>query len=56
MSRSPDVRWPNPGSPPTQRRLPPTPEQRRMGVRIALGLMVLALLVIALLDHFGVLH
>jgi hypothetical protein len=44
---------PNPSQ---QRRLPPTPRQRRMGTRIALGVILLALAVIILLDHYGVIH
>ena len=60
MSESPEARWTSPNNPENpleqQRRLPPTPSQRRMGIRIALGLMLLALLVIALLDHYGILH
>jgi hypothetical protein len=59
MSESPEARWTSPDNPPSpleQRRLPPTPSQRRMGIRIGLGLMLLVLLVIALLDHYGILH
>ena len=59
MSGSPDARWTGPSHPQQsldQRRLPPTPSQRRMGIRIGLGLMLLLLLVIALLDHYGILH
>ncbi len=39
-----------------QRRLPPTPKQRRTGNRIAIGVMLAALAVIILLDHFHVIH
>lgn len=50
MSESPDVRWTN------RRDHPPTPQQRRLGIRVALGIMLTALLVIILLDHYGILH
>jgi hypothetical protein len=39
-----------------QRRLPPTPRQRRLGNRIAIGVILAALAVIILLDHFHVIH
>ncbi len=35
---------------------PATPRQRRIGNRIALGLMFAALITILLLDHYGILH
>ncbi len=35
---------------------PATPRQRRIGNRVALGLIFAALLAILLLDHYGVLH
>jgi len=41
---------------PQQRRLPPTPKQRRTGARIGIGVMLAALAVIILLDRFGVIH
>ncbi|HSY37633.1 MAG TPA: hypothetical protein VK814_17900 [Acidobacteriaceae bacterium] len=59
MSQSPNAGWsssnhaPNPSQ---QRRLPPTPKQRRIGTQIGLGVILLALLVIILLDHYGVIH
>jgi hypothetical protein len=59
VSESPNAGWSsrnNPSNPPQQRRLPPTPKQRRMGNRIALGVILLALLVIVLLDHYGIIH
>ena len=59
MSESPETPWTSPKSSPhslEQRRLPPTPAQRRMGTRIGLGVIMLALLIIVLLDHFGVIH
>jgi hypothetical protein len=40
----------------SQRRLPPTPRQRRIGTQIGIGVVLLALLVIILLDHYGVIH
>ena len=43
-------------SDPQQRRLPPTPKQRRLGNRIAIGVMLLGLAVIILLDRFHVIH
>jgi hypothetical protein len=59
MSISPDARW-------TSRKHftkilgdqtgPATPRQRRIGNRVAIGLMLAALLTILLLDHYGVLH
>jgi hypothetical protein len=55
LSPSPDTRDLS-AHPPQQRRLPPTPSQRRMGTQIAIGLIVLALLIIFLLDHYGVIH
>jgi hypothetical protein len=39
-----------------QRRLPPTPKQRRLGARIGIGVMLAALAVIILLDRFHVIH
>lgn len=63
VSDSPEARWESPDPspdpaqyPPQQRRLPPTPRQRRMGAQIGIALLVLALLVIVLLDHCGILH
>jgi hypothetical protein len=57
LSESPNAPWssrdPNPSQ---QRRLPPTPQQRRMGARIGLGVILLALAVILLLDHYGIIH
>jgi hypothetical protein len=35
---------------------PPTPSQRRLGTRLAIGIIVAALLAIILLDHYGILH
>lgn len=35
---------------------PPTPSQRRLGTRLAIGIIVAALLAIVLLDHYGILH
>jgi hypothetical protein len=35
---------------------PPTPAQRRLGARVAMGIIVAALLAIILLDHYGILH
>lgn len=59
MTISPDARW-------TGRKHltkilgdqtgPATPRQRRIGNRVALGLMFAALLAIVLLDHYGILH
>jgi hypothetical protein len=43
-------------NPSQQRRLPPTPRQRRMGTQIGIGVIVFALLVIIVLDHYGVIH
>ena len=54
MSQSPDTR--SQSNPSQQRRLPPTPRQRRIGTQIGLGVILLALLVIILLDHYGVIH
>ena len=59
MSESPDARWTNPEQLPNaleQHSGPPTPGQRRAGIRIGIGLMLLVLLVVALLDHYRVLH
>ena len=59
MSPSPNADWSSRNTSPTSsqpRRLPPTPRQRRMGTQIGLGLIFLALLVIVLLDHYGVIH
>ena len=39
-----------------QRRLPPTPKQRRMGNRIAMGVILAALAIVILLDRFHVIH
>ena len=59
MTVSPDTRWTG------RKRLanllgdqtgPATPRQRRIGNRVALGLMFAALLTIFLLDHYGILH
>ena len=55
MSPSPQVGRSSP-NPYGQRRLPPTRQQRRTGARIGVGLVLLALLVVFLLDHYGVLH
>jgi hypothetical protein len=33
-----------------------TPRERHIGAAVAIGLMLIALLVIALLDHYGVIH
>lgn len=35
---------------------PATPQQRRLGNRVALGIMFAGLLLIILLDHYGILH
>jgi len=59
VSESPEARWTSRNRSPralNQSRLPPTPGQRRMGARIGIGVILLALLVIILLDRFGVLH
>ena len=58
VSESPNAGWSsgNSPNPPQQRRLPPTPKQRRLGNRIGIGVMLLALAVIILLDHFHVIH
>jgi hypothetical protein len=59
VSESPNAGWSssnNAPNPSQQRRLPPTPRQRRMGNRIGIGVILLALAVIILLDHFGVIH
>jgi hypothetical protein len=59
MSESPNARWTSPKHPPNaleQPSGPPTPTQRRTGIRIGIGLILLALLVIVLLDHYGILH
>ncbi|WP_158789525.1 hypothetical protein [Granulicella sp. L46] len=59
MSESPNAGWSNSNNAPTpsqQRRLPPTPKQRRMGNRIGIGVILLALAVIVLLDHYHVIH
>ena len=59
MSESPNAGWSNSNNAPTssqQRRLPPTPKQRRTGARIGIGVMLLALAVIILLDHYHVIH
>ena len=59
MSQSPNAGWSNSNNAPNplqQRRLPPTPKQRRMGTRIGIGVILLALAVIILLDHYGVIH
>jgi hypothetical protein len=55
VSPSPDTRD-QPTYTPQQRRLPPTRKQRHLGTQIALGVIILALLIIFLLDHFGVIH
>jgi hypothetical protein len=59
MSESPDARWTSPEHLPNaleQHSGPPTRGQRRTGIRIGIGLILLALLVIVLLDHYGILH
>jgi len=59
VSESPNAGWSSRNDappPPQQRRLPPTPKQRRMGNRIGIGVILLALAVIILLDHFHVIH
>jgi hypothetical protein len=58
MSESPEARWPNPKHSPSirPRRLPPTPQQRRMGTRIGIGVILLILFVIVLLDRLGIIH
>jgi hypothetical protein len=59
VSQSPNAGWSsrnNTSNPPQQRRLPPTPKQRRMGARIGIGVILLALAVIILLDHYGIIH
>jgi hypothetical protein len=59
MSESPDARWTSPKNlpnPPEQQRGPATPRQRRIGIRVGIGLILVALLVIILLDHYGILH
>jgi ferric-dicitrate binding protein FerR (iron transport regulator) len=59
VSQSPNAGWSNSNNapnPPQQRRLPPTPKQRRMGTQIGLGVILLALAVIILLDHFHLIH
>ena len=59
MTVSPDTRWTG------RKRLanilgdqtgPPTPRQRRIGNRVALGLMFAVLITILILDHYGILH
>jgi hypothetical protein len=55
VSPSPDTRDSR-TYPSQQRRLPATPRQRRMGTQIAISVILLALLVILLLDHYGVIH
>ncbi|MGA8939298.1 MAG: hypothetical protein WB439_09040 [Acidobacteriaceae bacterium] len=68
MTESPDARdasWPSPEDPPPGVEPPPaaarqigpaTPQQRRLGNRVALGIMFAGLLLIFLLDHYGILH
>jgi hypothetical protein len=59
VSESPDARWTSPKDLPTpleKQSGPPTPRQRRIGIRIGLGLMLAGLFVIILLDHYGILH
>jgi len=56
VSPSPNADWPSRNNSSQPRRLPPTPKQRRMGAQIGIGVIVLALLVIILLDHYGVIH
>ncbi len=59
VSESPESPWTSRSKSPEslqQRRLPPTPEQRRMGTRIGIGVILAALAVIILLDRFGVIH
>ena len=59
ISESPDARWSSPQDLPNaleQHSGPPTRTQRRTGIRIGIGLILLALLVIVLLDHYGILH
>jgi hypothetical protein len=59
VSQSPNAGWSNSNDAPNpsqQRRLPPTPKQRRLGNRIGIGVILLALAVIILLDHFHVIH
>ena len=59
MSDSPQNPWTSPNKspdPPKQRRLPPTPGQRRLGARIGIGVILAALAVIILLDRFGIIH
>ncbi|MGA7155761.1 MAG: hypothetical protein WBY53_02875 [Acidobacteriaceae bacterium] len=65
MAEYPDARWSSPENLPNhveqhpasrKHSGPPTPQQRRLGNRIALGVMLAALLVIILLDHYGILH
>jgi len=59
VSESPNAGWSNSSNAPNapqQRRLPATPRQRRMGARIGIGVILLALAVIILLDRFGVIH
>ena len=59
VQESPEPPWTSRSKSPEllqQRRLPPTPKQRRMGARIGIGVILAALLVIILLDRFGVIH
>jgi hypothetical protein len=59
VQESPETPWTSRNKSPEplqQRRLPPTPKQRRMGARIGIGVILAALLVIILLDRFGVIH
>jgi hypothetical protein len=59
VQESPETPWTSRNKSPEalqQRRLPPTPKQRRMGARIGIGVILAALVVIILLDRFGVIH
>lgn len=59
VSESPDARWRSPKdlpAAPENQIGPPTPRQRRIGNRIGLGLILAALFVIILLDHYGILQ
>jgi len=59
VQESPETPWTSRSKSPETlqpRRLPPTPKQRRMGARIGIGVILLALLVIILLDRFGIIH
>ena len=59
VQESPETPWTSrikSPEPLQQRRLPPTPKQRRMGARIGIGVILAALFVIILLDRFGVIH